>query len=161
MRINDIFQEPIDHPIEAVVKVDQSDDEVVYDELRTFIPTDALQRHFRKILEAIVASRTEPTEGIGMWVSGSFGSGKSLFVKILGCILGQCTVKGQSASELFSSRLTDDRLKDIIKLVNRAIPFTVVMFDLAAESAVRTDRENISEVMYRVLLRTLACLRQL
>jgi ABC-type bacteriocin/lantibiotic exporter with double-glycine peptidase domain len=94
MKIRDIFQEDIDRPIEEVIKVDQVNEAVVYEELREYVPTDALQRHFREVLEAINASRTEPTEGIGVWISGFFGSGKSSFAKMLGYILAQQTVKG-------------------------------------------------------------------
>jgi len=155
MKIREIFQEPIDRPIEEVIKVDQVNEAVVYEELREYIPTAAIQRHFRDVLEAINASRSEPTEGIGVWVSGFFGSGKSSFAKVLGYILAQRTVMGQSASALFRSRLTDDRLKNLLDLVNRTMPFTVVMFDIATDRAVRTGRENVSEIMYRALLRTL------
>ncbi len=155
MKIYDIFQERIDRPIEEVIKVDQVNEAVVYEELREYIPTAAIQRHFCDVLEAINASRTEPTEGIGVWVSGFFGSGKSSFAKVLGYILAQERVKGQSASDLFRSRLTDDRLKNLLGLVNRTIPCTVIMFDIATDRAVRTGRENVSEIMYRALLRAL------
>ena len=155
MKIRDIFQEDITRTIEEVIKVDQINEAVVYEELREYIPTAAIQGHFRDVLEAINASRTEPTEGIGVWVSGFFGSGKSSFAKVLGYILAQQTVKGQSASDLFCNRLTVDRLKNLVKLVNRTIPCTVVMFDMSTDRAVRTGRENVSEVMYRALLRTL------
>lgn len=94
MKIRDTFQEPIDRPIEEVIKVDQVNEAVVYEELQEYVPTDALQRHFREVLEAINGSRTEPTEGIGVWISGFFGSGKSSFAKVLGYILAQQTVKG-------------------------------------------------------------------
>jgi len=155
MKIRDVFQEPIDRPIEEVIKVDQVNEAVVYDELREYVPTDAIQGHFRDVLESINASRTEPTEGIGVWVSGFFGSGKSSFAKVLGYVLAQENVKGQSASDLFRNRLTDDRLKNLLDLVNRTIPCTVVMFDIATDRAVRTGRENVSDIMYRALLRTL------
>jgi hypothetical protein len=155
MKIRDIFQEDIERTIEEVIKVDQVNEAVVYDELREYVPTEALQGHFRDVLEAIVASRTDPTEGIGVWVSGFFGSGKSSFAKVLGYVLAQRTVEGRSAADIFNQRVTNDRLKDLIKLVNSTIPCTVVMFDLATDRAVRTGRENVSEVMYRALLRTL------
>jgi len=155
MKIREIFQEPIDRPIEEVIKVDQVNETVVYGELREYVPTDAIQRHYRDVLEALNASRTEPTEGIGVWVSGFFGSGKSSFAKVLGYILTQETVKGQRASGLFRSRLTNDRLKNLLDLVNSTISCTVVMFDMATDRAVRTGRENVSEVMYRALLREL------
>ncbi len=155
MLIRDIFQEPIDRPIEEVIKVDQINEAVVYQELREYIPTASIQRHFREILEAVNASRSEPTEGIGVWVSGFFGSGKSSFAKMLGYMLAQRQVRGQSASDLLRARFTEDRLKDILTLVNRTIPCTLVMFDIATDRAVRTGRENVSEIMYRALLREL------
>jgi hypothetical protein len=155
MLIRDIFQDPIDRNIEEVIKVDQINEAVVYQELREYIPTASIQRHFREILEAINASRSEPTEGIGVWVSGFFGSGKSSFAKMLGYMLAQRQVWGQNAAEMLRARFTDDKLKNILTLVNRTIPCTVVMFDIATDRAVRTGRENVSEIMYRALLREL------
>jgi len=155
MKIREIFQEPIDRPIEEVIKVDQDNQAVVFQELREYVPTDAIQHHFCDVLDAIIRARQEPTEGIGVWISGFFGSGKSSFAKMLGYILAQELVEGQSASELFLRRVTSDRLRNLIRLVNMEIPFTVVMFDIATDRAVRTGRENVSEVMYRALLRTL------
>ncbi len=155
MKIRDIFQEDIERTIEEVIKVDQLNEAVVYKEVHEYVATEALQRHFREILEAINSSRLEPTEGIGIWVSGFYGSGKSSFAKMLGYVLGQWQVSDQNAADLFRSRLTDERLKNLLTLINREIPCTVVMFDIATDQAVRTGRENISEVMYRALLREL------
>lgn len=155
MKIRDIFREDIERTIEEVIKVDQINESVVYNEVREYVPTEALQHHFRNILEAINSSRLEPSEGIGVWVSGFFGSGKSSFAKVLGYVLGQWPVLDQNAAGLFGQRLTDERLKNLLSLVNQQIPCTVVMFDMATDQAVRTGRENISEVLYRALLREL------
>ena len=46
MRIRDIFQEDIERTVEEVIKVDQVNEAVVYEELREYVPTAAIQRHF-------------------------------------------------------------------------------------------------------------------
>ena len=49
-----------------------------------------------------------PNHGIGIWISGFFGSGKSLLMKILGVLLEGGDFNGQSAGDLFLRRLPVD-----------------------------------------------------
>ena len=86
-KIRDLFQKDIRRKIEEVIKVDQSDEDTVKNELKEYIVTDPIKQHYIDVLEQYNAGRTEPSEGIGIWISGFFGSGKSSFAKILGYIL--------------------------------------------------------------------------
>jgi len=50
------------------------------DELRedlTADPTDSILKHYRNVYDEIIQLSKSPREGIGVWVSGFFGSGKS------------------------------------------------------------------------------------
>ena len=48
-----------------------------------------------------------PHEGIGVWVSGFFGSGKSSFAKILGLALSNRDILGKGAADRFIERRAD------------------------------------------------------
>ena len=67
MKIRSTFQEEIERTIEEVIKVDQLNESVIYNEVRECVPTEVLQGCFRDILDAINSARTEPAEGIGVW----------------------------------------------------------------------------------------------
>ena len=77
MQIKDLFALDINRPIEEVIKVDQDDEQIVHDEIAEYIVTDATLSYYRKILKKYWETKNKPHEGIGIWVSGFFGSGKS------------------------------------------------------------------------------------
>ena len=82
--IKDIFASDISREIEEVIKVDQADEQIIREEIAEYIATDSIRSHFRRILERYWETPNKPHEGIGVWVSGFFGSGKSSFAKYLG-----------------------------------------------------------------------------
>ncbi|MBW4511574.1 MAG: DUF1788 domain-containing protein [Scytonematopsis contorta HA4267-MV1] len=98
---------------------------------------------------------TIANEGIGVWVSGFFGSGKSSFAKNLGYILANRSVKGANASKLFKNQINDQIVGQFLDLINARIPTEVIMFDVSVDRAVKKGTERIAEVMYTVLLREL------
>ena len=88
MQIKDIFTRDLFRPINGVVKADQHDEEIVWQELDEYVVTRELDKHFRKFFHAYLATMDSPKDPVvasrmGVWVSGFFGSGKSHFIKIL------------------------------------------------------------------------------
>lgn len=155
MKIKDLFQKDIYRKIEEVIKVDQADQETVRSELEEYIVTDSIKGHFRQVLDAYQSARTAPTEGIGIWVSGFFGSGKSSFAKILGYILANREILGKKAADIFSSQIDDTRVVNLLKVINTTLPTHAVIFDVSMDRGIRTANERITEVMYKALLREL------
>lgn len=142
--------------IEEIIKVDQTDEQSVYTEITEYVATDRLREHYRVLLKAIAEAPSEPHEGVGVWVSGFFGSGKSSFAKNLGYVLANRTVMGKRAAELFKPRLGDPLCSDLIDSINLRIPTEVVMFDVQTDrSSGGSGTTSISHYMYRSLLRTL------
>ena len=80
-----MFEKPIDRDIDGVIKVNKKDE--AYQELDEYVVTDELQKHFREFFHIYSKGITAPTNDIGVWISGFFGSGKSHFLKILSYIL--------------------------------------------------------------------------
>lgn len=153
--IRDLIKIDLTQPIEEVIKLGQQDERVVYGELTEYVATDSIRDYYRKLLREIADSKQEPQEGIGVWISGFFGSGKSSFAKNLGYALANRTVLGKPASELFNQRMDDKRIAEYLDFINKSIPMEVVMFDVSVDRATLNQSERLAEVMYRVLLREL------
>jgi len=153
--IGDLLSRDLTKKIEEIVKVYQTDEESVYEEISEYVATDRIKEQYRQILEAMAEAPAEPHEGIGIWISGFFGSGKSSFAKNLGYVLANHEVLGRSASDLFKSQLNNKRIGELVDFINRSIPTEAIMFDVTVDQAVRTTTERIAEIMYRVLLREL------
>lgn len=82
--IKTLFANDIRRRIEEVIKVDQADEEIIRDEINEYVVTDTIRTHYTDIFDAYRETPNKPHEGIAIWVSGFFGSGKSSFAKMLG-----------------------------------------------------------------------------
>ena len=153
--IRELIKIDLSEPIEEVIKLGQQDEKVVYTELTEYVATDSIRDHYRRLLKAIAEIPSEPQEGVGVWISGFFGSGKSSFAKNLGYVLANREVMGQRAAELFNERLEDRRIAEYLDFINASIPMEVVMFDVSVDRSTLNQSERLAEVMYRVLLREL------
>jgi|SRR5215208_3513706 hypothetical protein len=120
MRIRQLLRRDLDRKIEEVIQLDQAEPHAVYDEITEYVATDRIKDQYRDLLQAINSARTEPTEGIGVWISGFFGSAKSSFAKNLGYVLSNEEVLGHRASDLFKAQLNDPELGDLIDLIHTA-----------------------------------------
>ena len=79
MKIGQLLERDFSKPIEEIIKVNNADEQTVYTELTEYVATDRIKGHYRRLLKAMVDAKSTPTEGIGVWISGFFGSGKSSF----------------------------------------------------------------------------------
>ena len=87
MKIGEMFEKPIDRDIKGVIKVGQTDNDNIFQELNEYVVTEELRKHFSDFFSAYSKSISTPTDDIGVWISGFFGSGKSHFLKILSYLL--------------------------------------------------------------------------
>jgi len=153
--IIELFDKAIDRHIEEVVKVDQTSTDVVRHELEEYVPTASIKRGFREILAAYSETPNKPHEGIGIWISGFFGAGKSSFAKILGYILENRQLGDVTASELFAQQAADAQLQALLAKINREIPTRAVIFDVSTDQEVTDTSEKLTDIVYRILLREL------
>jgi hypothetical protein len=154
-RIAELFEKPIERPIEEVIKVGQSNEKAVATEIGEYVVTQSLRDEFAKVLKEIADGPSEPREGIGVWVSGFFGSGKSSFAKILGYAVANRKVGNTTAPILFKRVAQEASLSDLIDFVNAQIPFEAIIFDVSMEQGVLMGGDRLTEIMYRALLRQL------
>ena len=97
--IKDLFANDISRHIEEVIKVDQTDEQIIRDELEEYVVTDSIRGHLTEVLERYWETPKKPHEGIGIWVSGFFGSGKSSFAKYLGLALENRSILTEGAAQ--------------------------------------------------------------
>ena len=87
MKIQNMFQKDIDRGINGVIKVSQDDQESLKQELSEYIITKDLRRCFDTFFDNYSRAIDIPTDKVGVWISGFFGSGKSHFLKMLSYLL--------------------------------------------------------------------------
>jgi hypothetical protein len=154
-QIKELFASDIDRKIEEVIKVDQDDAQIVKDEIGEYIATDSIRDFFRTVLDRYGETPNKPHEGVGVWVSGFFGSGKSSFAKFLGLAMENRDLLGTGAGELLAERIGDDTCSALLAGIREQIPTHAVIFDIAADKGVRSGSQTITELMYRLFLRSL------
>ncbi len=150
--IGDLLSRDLNQVIEEIIQVDQLDEQTVYSEITEYVATSRIKDHYRSLLKAIAEAPSEPHEGVGIWISGFFGSGKSSFAKNLGYVLANPTILRNSYSDLFKNQLKDRRISELVDFINKGFPTEVIMFDISKAKEVKRGDEKIAEVIYRRLL---------
>ncbi|EME68138.1 hypothetical protein H261_19963 [Paramagnetospirillum caucaseum] len=147
MLIKELFEKPIDRPINGVIKADQIDDGSKWQELDEYVITRELDNHLRKFfdsyLRSIDASGDPETAGkVGVWVSGFFGSGKSHFLKVLSYLLENNTVsmggETKRAVDFFDGKIHDAMLAADIKRAVAA-ETDVILFNIDSKADTGND----------------------
>lgn len=159
--IKTLFANDIHRRIEEVIKVDQTDEEIILDEINEYVVTSAIRSHYTGIFDAYRVTPNKPHEGIAIWVSGFFGSGKSSFAKMLGLSIGNRIVAGESAAERFAARAGDRELSVLLKTINEKIPTHTVIFDVSTDRGIRSGNQTLTEIMYGLFLQSLGYAKDL
>ncbi|MCY4673137.1 MAG: BREX system P-loop protein BrxC [Bacteroidetes bacterium] len=159
MQIRNLFQKEIGRHLDGVIKVDQLDEPSVWQELEEFVVTKEIDRHLHRFFEAFAdaldrGQGPEVASGIGVWVSGFFGSGKSHFIKVLSYLLKNDlhTYEGErrKAIEFFESKIQDPMLLGDIKRA-AAASIDVILFNIDSKANHGTGRNALLDVFLKVL----------
>lgn len=153
MQIQDMFEKRIDRDIKGVIKVGQSDEENVYQELDEYVVTKELLKHFRDFFDNYEKGVNNHTDKMGVWISGFFGSGKSHFLKILSYLLKNSVVEGKRAIEYFTDGKKIDDPMLIAKMTNSGtISSDVMLFNIDSKGSAKvgSGKEAIVEVFMKV-----------
>ena len=160
-KIQDLFANDISRRIEEVIKVDQANEEIIREELREYVVTDSIKNQMVEILDHYAQTPNKPHEGIGIWVSGFFGSGKSSFAKYLGLALENRPILGEGAGEILGKRTGDQKVQVLLNNIGENIPTDAVIFDVSTDRGIRTGNQTLTEIMYRLFLESLGYSRDL
>ena len=153
MVIQEIFQKDIARDIKGVIKVEQKQEDNIYQELDEYVVTKELQRHFNIFYSAYNKSLTSEIDEMGVWISGFFGSGKSHFLKILSYLLENRTVNNKKAIDYFidDKKIIDPMVLADMKLA-ASVPTDVILFniDSKSEMAGKQTKDAIISVFLKV-----------
>lgn len=149
MKIQSMFQKDINRDINGVIKVSQDDQKSLKQELSEYIITKELRRHFTTFFDNYVKAIETPTDKIGVWISGFFGSGKSHFLKMLSYLLSNQIVDGKSAVEYFADKFDDPMMYATVqKCVS--IPTESILFNIDIEGPINKDKTAVLRVFAKV-----------
>lgn len=147
MLIKDMFVKDIERSIKGVIKVAQTDENNIYQELDEYVVTRELNKHLSKFYENYQQGIDGTTDKMGVWISGFFGSGKSHFLKILAYLLENKKAKNKRAIDFFA-----DKIQDPIILANMKrtanVETEVILFNIDSKSSL--DNKSKEDAILRV-----------
>lgn len=150
MRIQHMFHDDINRQINGVIKVDQKENEVIEQEVREYVITKELRKHFSAFFNYYSDSFDVPTADVGVWISGFFGSGKSHFLKMLSYILENRAIGNTSTVELFREKFEDDPATFMqIDRATRAETETI-LFNIDIEGFINKDKTAVLRVFAKM-----------
>lgn len=149
MQLKYIYEHDIERDINGVIKVAQNDEESIKQELGEYIITRELRKHFNTFFNNYERSLSYPTDKIGVWISGFFGSGKSHFLKILSYLLSNDTVAGKKAVDYFSDKFDDPMMFAQLERC-ASVPTDTILFNIDSKSPINKDNTAILRVFAKV-----------
>ncbi len=129
LTIKNILQKDIERKINGVVKADSNEKETIITELNEYVVTEEIRERLTKFFDKYVDSINFPTEDMGVWISGFFGSGKSHFLKMIGHILENNTYDWKKVVYFFKDKIDDAILMGNIEKAAE-IPTDVILFNI-------------------------------
>ena len=152
MNIKNMFEKSIDRDIQGVIKVGQSNDENIYQELEEYVVTNELIKHFRDFFSSYKNGINKNTDKMGVWITGFFGSGKSHLLKILSYLLQNKEVNGKKAIEYFTDgkKIDDPMIIADMKLAG-TVPTDVILFNIDSKSD--SNSKSLPDAIVRVFLK--------
>lgn len=149
MKIQSMFAKDINRNINGVIKVAQDDQESLRQELSEYIVTRELRGHFQTFFNNYEKALDEPTDRIGVWISGFFGSGKSHFLKMISYILTNGDVCGKKAVEYFADKFDDPMMYAMIERC-ASVPTESILFNIDIEGPVNKDKTAVLRTFAKV-----------
>jgi hypothetical protein len=152
MNIEQLFKKDITRDIQGVIKIGQQDKAVMKKELEEYVVTDELKGHFETFYTAYNKAYGQPTDRVGVWISGFFGSGKSHFLKILSYLLqSDLEADGKRPVDFFKEKVNGQELHKQMENSTR-YPSEVVLFniDSKADSDSKQNKTAIVKVFNKV-----------
>lgn len=145
-----MFEKNIERDIRGVIKVAQTDEDNIYQELDEYVVTRELNKHLSKFYENYQKGIDGVTDKMGVWISGFFGSGKSHFLKILAYLIENKQVKKKNAIGFFQDKLQDPL---ILANMNRTadVETETILFNI--ESKASLDSKSKEDAILRVFMK--------
>lgn len=149
--LKNLFIKDIYRDINGVIQAGQVQDDQVAQELDEYVVTSELSDHLVDLLAHYVKSFDTPTDKMGVWISGFFGSGKSHFLKILSYLFGQRVALGKSPLDYFRGKQLQPEVLRLMESVSRHRG-DALLFNIESKTGIgtRSQRQSIVEVFLQV-----------
>lgn len=150
MIIREMFADDINRPINGVIKVDQDAADIIDQEVREYVITKELKKHFISFFNYYGDAFHTPTADMGVWISGFFGSGKSHFLKMLSYLLENKEVNGHKTVERFREKFADDPAT--FMLIDNATKgqTETILFNIDIEGSINKDKTAVLRVFAKM-----------
>lgn len=149
MRIQDMFRKDINRPINGVIKIADKSDAVLEQELSEYVVTHELSGHFSSFYRAYEQTLARPTDEMGVWISGFFGSGKSHFLTMLSHLIENRRVAGRPAVDYFADKFEDPALYESVRRCAE-LPAETILFNIDVKNVGGQDADAIPRTFARV-----------
>lgn len=146
MLLKNLFEKPVDRPIEGVIKAD--DEASLRLEVEEYVLTNEVEKRLGLFLDAY----NNYVSANGVWISGFFGSGKSHLLKILALLLENRTIDGKNVLDMFlpkcaSNEILKGDLKKAVAIPSKSILFNI---DQKADVISKTQTDALIAVFVKV-----------
>lgn len=150
MIIKNLFYDDINRKVNGVIKVDQDTTDIIDQEVREYVITKELKKHFISFFDYYSDAFETPTSDMGVWISGFFGSGKSHFLKMLSYILENKEVNGVKTVERFREKFADDPAT--FMLIDKATKneTETILFNIDIEGSINKDKTAVLRVFAKM-----------
>jgi hypothetical protein len=150
-KLKEMFHKEIDRDIKGVIKVGQTDDENIKQELDEYVVTGELNKLIDRFFEAYKIGIIGNTDKNGVWISGFFGSGKSHLLKILSYLLENREIEGKKAINYFDDKDLDSSILENMKQAGD-VSTDVILFniDSKSDSDSKSNKDAIVNVFNKV-----------
>ena len=149
MKIQSMFADDINRKINGVIKVDQEDDSTER-EVKEYVITKELKKHFISFFNYYGDSFQTPTDDIGVWISGFFGSGKSHFLKMLSYLLENRTINDVKTVERFREKFEDDPATFMLIDAATKNKTETILFNIDIEGSINKDKTAVMRVFAKM-----------
>jgi hypothetical protein len=146
MTLKRIFKNPVDRPIEGVIKAD--DEASLGLEIEEYVLTNEIEKRLESFLDAY----NNYQGANGVWISGFFGSGKSHLLKMLALLLENREIDGEKTLGMFLPKCGDNEilrgdLKRAASIPSKSILFNI---DQKADVISKTQIDALLAVFVKV-----------
>lgn len=149
MKIKDMFEKDINRPVNGVIQVEQEQADVIKQEVSEYVITTELKKHFNNFFESYSESFDTPTDNVGVWITGFFGSGKSHFLKMLSYLLENKKIDSKTTVEYFREKY-DDELSFMKIEKSTRVPTETILFNIDVEGPLEKDNTAVLRVFTKM-----------
>lgn len=149
MKIKEMFRDDIDRTINGVVQVEQEKEDVIEQEVKEYVVTKELKKHFTNFFNEYGESFHTPTDNVGVWITGFFGSGKSHFLKMLSYLLENKKIGDKNTVDYFEEKFDDEATFMNVRIATQ-VPTETILFNIDVEGSMHKDDTAVLKVFAKV-----------